>query len=82
MVAARALEGAVPAAAASLGCVLSASMFQSDRTELSCLRHLVRLVLTPQSDQPELSLACVEAPIQLANIVIVIFFFDYGLSET
>ena len=58
-----------------LPCVLSASMAQSDRTELSRLRHVFWLVSTSQSDQPELSLACVEAPIQPAGVVSVAFFF-------
>ena len=36
-------------------CVLSASMSQSDRTELSRLRHMVWFVSASQSDQFELS---------------------------
>ena len=38
-----------------LSYVLSALMSQSDRTELSHLRHVVWLVSTSQSDQPALS---------------------------
>ena len=36
-------------------CVLFASMSQSDRTELSRLRHVVWLVSTSQSDRSELN---------------------------